>query len=69
LYRQIQELNNKLRSKDELINQLEKSEKSGWQKTVEELREQKINAEKYSAKLEGQLCDQFKELDSLTKVN
>ena len=41
---------------------------NGWQKTIDELREQKHNAEKYSAKLEEQLCSQFKELDSLTKV-
>ena len=68
LYKQIQELNSKLREKDEVIKQFESTGQTGWQQTVDELREQKINAEKYSAKLEEQLCDNFRELDSLTKV-
>ena len=60
-------MNGQLREKDLLIKDQENGLK-GWQTTVDELREQKINAEKYSSKLEEKLCEQLKELDHLTKV-
>ena len=69
LYQKVQELTNQLKAKENLIREFEGLSNRTWQHTIDELREQKQNAEQYAKKLESQLCEQMKDLDSLTKVN
>ena len=68
LYQKVQELTNQLKAKENLIREFEGLSNRSWQHTIDELREQKQNAEDYAKKLESQLCDQMKDLDTLTKV-